>query len=639
MKTIIVRVPARADLAGGTLDLWPLYLFHPGSRTVNVAISYHAECAVSAIAHARVEVELTDTGYEAQYDSVADMLRDPAVALIARAVEHFKLSGIRITTRTEVPRGSGLGGSSALAVALVRALSEFTDLPVEGDALISLVRDLETRVLNVPAGVQDYYPPVYGGLASLHLEPGGIVRQAIRLPLGELAQHFVLHYSEVSHFSGTNNWEIYRRHIEGDAAVRNALGEIAALAARMEHCLEAHDFAGAGSALDGEWKVRKSIIEGISTPEIDRAIEVATRAGAWGGKVCGAGGGGCIVFLAPPERRERVIKALRRVPGRTLEAMPVPYGLSVEREPDKQSFAFMDRPSRAPLEAVDQLYLSAGGDGSYSPFVLIEGAITFDDARRDTHVTVSRSLMAPVDLSDEKIDWNRAVAIDSDGLRLTAVPDPERTFAVRPNDELLTTITSNGDESFREFLEETEKLTIFHNPELSIYSEPGESREEFQRRCMEVGMRGLEPETDRLESTFRRRIDQMKQKQEREQRAIDDSTERMQDSATEVNIAWGQTLYNITRGRDAHSDAPSSPREGDYFQGISALKRSWDRELETLKETISEKARRVEEITLTPSRRNIEIRRYVVVWAAGFDAGTRQPGSPARRKSARKAGV
>ena len=260
MKTIIVRVPARADLAGGTLDLWPLYLFHPGSRTVNVAISYHAECAVSAIAHARVEVELTDTGYEAQYDSVADMLRDPAVALIARAVEHFKLSGIRITTRTEVPRGSGLGGSSALAVALVRALSEFTDLPVEGDALISLVRDLETRVLNVPAGVQDYYPPVYGGLASLHLEPGGIVRQAIRLPLGELAQHFVLHYSEVSHFSGTNNWEIYRRHIEGDAAVRNALGEIAALAARMEHCLEAHDFAGAGSALDGEWKVRKSII-------------------------------------------------------------------------------------------------------------------------------------------------------------------------------------------------------------------------------------------------------------------------------------------------------------------------------------------------------------------------------------------
>ncbi len=636
MKTITVRVPARADLAGGTLDLWPLYLFHPGSRTVNVAVSLHAECEVQAIAHGRIEVELGDTGYRADYDSSVEMLHDENVSLIARAVEHFKLSGIHITTRTEVPRGSGLGGSSALAIAVVRALSEFTDLPVEGEALIALVRDLETRLLHVPAGVQDYYPPVYGGLSSLHLNPGAIVRQSIRLPLGELAQHFVLHYSEVSHFSGTNNWEIYKRHIDGDSDVRTALSEIAGISSEMEHALESHDLASAGRLLGEEWRVRKSLIEGISTSEIDRAITAGNKAGAWAGKVCGAGGGGCIVFLTPPERRDKVVRALRKVPGRTLDAMPVPYGLTVEQKPDKQSFAFIDRPSRAPLEAVDQLYLSAGGDGPYRPFVMIEGAVTFDDARRGTHLTISRALMAPVSTSEERIDWSLAVAIEPDHLRLTAVPEPDRTFAVRPNDEKLTAITTEGDESFRHYLEETEKLTIFHNPELSLYSEPSESREDFLRRCMEAGTRVLEPETDRLESTFRRRIDQMKQKQEREQRVIDDSTERMQHSATEVNIAWGQTLYNITSGRRAHSDAPSSPREGDYFEGISALKKSWDRELEALRDSINDKARRIEEITLTPSRRNIEIRRYVIVWAAGFESGQRRSEEATRKRATRR---
>lgn len=635
MKTITVRVPARADLAGGTLDLWPLYLFHPGSRTVNVAISFHAECEVQAIAHGSIEVELGDSGYKASFESIAEMLRDENVALIARAVEHFKLSGIRILTRTEVPRGSGLGGSSALTVAVVRALSEFTDLPVEGDSLIALVRDLETRLLHVPAGVQDYYPPVYGGLSSLHLNPGAIVRQSIRLPLGDLAQHFIVHYSEISHFSGTNNWEIYKRHIDEDPEVRSALSEIAAISAEMERSLEAHDLAAAGRALGEEWRVRKSLIEGISTPEIDQAITAATKAGAWAGKVCGAGGGGCIVFLAPPEKRDKVLRALRKVPGRTLDAMPVPYGLTVEQKPDSKSFAFVDRPSRPPLEAVDQLYLSAGGDGPYRPFVMIEGAVTFDDARRGTHLTISRSLMAPVSTADEQIDWSRAVAIEPDHLRLTAVPEPDRIFAIRPNDEKLTAITTDGDESFRLYLEETEKLTIFHNPELSLYSEPSESRDEFLRRCLEAGKRGLEPETDRLESTFRRRIDQMKQKQEREQRAIDDSSERMQHSATEVNIAWGQTLYNITSGRRAHSDAPSSPREGDYFEGISALKKSWDRELEALRDSINEKARRIEEITLTPSRRNIEIRRYVIVWAAGFESGQSRRTEGAGRRAAK----
>src|ERR1043166_6215328 len=110
MKKVIVRAPVRADLAGGTLDLWPLYLFHPGSRTVNVAISHYAESEVSEIADGNIEIHLTDQQYEHTYHSLTELGADPKAALLFRILEHFKLSGVRITTRTDAPRGSGLGG-------------------------------------------------------------------------------------------------------------------------------------------------------------------------------------------------------------------------------------------------------------------------------------------------------------------------------------------------------------------------------------------------------------------------------------------------------------------------------------------------------------------------------------------------
>ena len=199
---------------------------------------------------------------------------------------------MRITTRTDAPRGSGLGGSSALSVTLVRALCEFTGQRIEGDDLVALVRDLETRLLGVPAGIQDYYPAVYGGLAALHLNPGAVTRHEIALPIDRLSDHMLLHYTGVAHFSGTNNWQMYKRQIDGKRKVHKGFERISQSAADMEKALMAGDFRAAGDALAREWENRKALVNGISTPEIDAAIDVATKAGAWGGKVCGAGGGG-----------------------------------------------------------------------------------------------------------------------------------------------------------------------------------------------------------------------------------------------------------------------------------------------------------------------------------------------------------
>jgi D-glycero-alpha-D-manno-heptose-7-phosphate kinase len=620
MNKVIVRAPVRADLAGGTLDLWPLYLFHPGSRTVNVAISFFAESEVSETGSGAIEIHLSDQQYRQRYESLQEIAADPKAALLHRALEHFKLSGIRITTRTDAPRGSGLGGSSALSITLVRALSEIAGQPVEGEDLIFLVRDLETRLLGVPAGIQDYYPPVFGGLGSLHLNPGKPARHPLQTPVHDLGAHMLLHYTGVSHFSGTNNWELYKRHIDGDEKVRKGLANIAETSIEMERALEAGNYEAAGAALRKEWQHRQAMIEGISTPEIDAAIAAAEGAGAWAGKVCGAGGGGCIVFLFPPERREAIVSALAKVPGRVLDVAPVAHGMTVDRDRDAQAPSPRPRLSARQAEGtLDQLYVS-GGSGAYRPYVLAEGIVTHIEGRSGIHHQTTRTYIAPLAPNDGRVLWHQASLIEAEKLDIRAVPDQGQKNEVNISSEALAQAARQGEDGFRQFLEQSERLQIFHNATFAIYSEPAETRQAFIERCMELASRQLEDEQERLESTFRRRIDQLRERSEREQRELEKNEDNIRTEGQEVNVAWGQTLYNITSGRPAAvaESGTSSIRETDYLDNIAQMQRAWDRELQTRREDLTAQARAIEEITIVPTSKNIEVTKYVILWAASL---------------------
>ena len=616
MKKVIVRAPVRADLAGGTLDLWPLYLFHPGSRTVNVAISYHAESEVAETGDDAIDVHLTDQQYEHRYSSIHELAADPKAALIHRALEHFHLTGIRITTRTDAPRGSGLGGSSALTITLVRALSELAGAPVQGDDLIALVRDLETRLIRVPAGIQDYYPPVYGGLMAIHLNPGAVLRHPIALPIDRLADHMLLHYTGVAHFSGTNNWDIYKRQIDGKKKIHKGLDKIAESAIEMEKALESGDMEAAGVALGHEWENRKALIDGISSPEIESAIAAAAGAGAWAGKVCGAGGGGCIVFLMPPDRRDAVRTALAGVPGQVIDAQPVAHGLTVERSDDAQSprrarFTMRSSPS------LEQLYVF-GGSGAYRPHLLAEALIRQNEPRSGVHVDTLRSFVAPMYAGDGTVRWTEAQIVDPEKLDIRAVPDPNHDVDAALEPEALMHGALQSEDAFRQYVAGTAKLTVFYNPEFAMYSQQGESRQAFLARCNDEAKRRIENEQERLEGTFRRRIDQVKERSERDQREIDnDDTQPMAERGQDVNVAWGQTLYNITSGKPAAlAEAPHSLREDDYLTKIRQIQRSWEKELEVIRDAMQSKAREIEEIVITPTAKNIEITKYLILWSA-----------------------
>jgi hypothetical protein len=153
-----------------------------------------------------------------------------------------------------------------------------------------------------------------------------------------------------------------------------------------------------------------------------------------------------------------------------------------------------------------------------------------------------------------------------------------------------------------------------------MYSQQGESRKDFLTRCNEEAKHRIEKEQERLEGSFRRRIDQVKERSERDTRELDnDDTQPMEQRGQDVNVAWGQALYNITSGKPAGVvESSHSVREDDYLSRIRQIQRSWEKELQVIREDLESKAREIEEIVVTPTAKNIEITKYLILWAAGL---------------------
>jgi D-glycero-alpha-D-manno-heptose-7-phosphate kinase len=329
---IEASAPARVDLAGGTLDLWPLHVLHPGSVTVNLAIDLRARCRVRA-GTAGFRVTVPELGYERSVEEPGQLLADPRGALAGAVLEALEIREPReIELSSDVPFGSGLGGSSALTVAMAAALAASADLRFDGAGRVEFVRDVETRVLGKPAGTQDYYAPLAGGLHTLRFQPGLVEVERRDVDAGAWLSHLTLFDTGAAHSSGMNNWEIFRARLEGDHLVAARLDEVRDAALEMAEAVQAADFRAMGAALRREWEARRRLAPVVSSPGIEAAIESATAAGAWAGKACGAGGGGCVVILAPAEKTPAVREALGRLSsGRLLLVAAESSGLRVSR--------------------------------------------------------------------------------------------------------------------------------------------------------------------------------------------------------------------------------------------------------------------------------------------------------------------
>lgn len=305
--------PTRVDLAGGTIDIPPLFLFHEGASTVNFAVNLLAKCRIETRDDNKIVIESVDRGdkVETTLEDIKNLATEPRLELPAKLVYFFKPeTGFTMTTESQAPAGAGLAGSSTLAIACIGALNHLVGNRYTPDRFIPIAANIETQVIKVPAGFQDYYPAQYGGAACIHFRPDGITRESLEIDRETLEKRIVVIYTGEPRNSGINNWEITKRHIDGDRDLFDAFEGIRDSAIELRAALLANDWHLAGEILKKAHPERRKLSPNITTPQMNRFIEKAEAAGAIGAKVCGAGGGGCIAFFCEDGKKKAVEETL-----------------------------------------------------------------------------------------------------------------------------------------------------------------------------------------------------------------------------------------------------------------------------------------------------------------------------------------
>jgi D-glycero-alpha-D-manno-heptose-7-phosphate kinase len=330
---ILAKSPCRVDLAGGTLDIWPLYLHHANACTVNFAVDRYTTCDLRTREDGRIVLRSRDLGREEEFASL-EALRGAKryqLALLAEVVKFFAPPmGVEVDTNSEAPAGAGISGSSSLIITLASAFNRLLGTGYSIEAIRQVAQNVEARIIKVPTGCQDYYPAMYGGVSAVELRVDGIRRVALPVSHEDLIARTVLAYTGEPRNSGINNWEVTKLYIDGDKGVHRNFDQISGIAHAMRGALGASDWAEVARLLREEWTFRKRNAPGITTPLIDELVKVTKKAGAVGAKVCGAGGGGCVFFLVEPGTKERVGALIGKAGATVLPVQVAPKGVTVK---------------------------------------------------------------------------------------------------------------------------------------------------------------------------------------------------------------------------------------------------------------------------------------------------------------------
>lgn len=313
MTRVVASAPNRIDLAGGTLDIAPLSQILPGSLTVNLAISIESEAEVAErIGSTRITSD--DLGQSTELEDLATAEPDVVFRLIVEAARALSPGRpLSIRTRNQAPKGSGLGASSALTLCLLGATAHLLGRLRTMEELIRLAASVEVGVLGVPTGTQDHYAAALGGALALHFLPTGV--RAERLPIhpdfrDALEETILLSYTGAPHESGVTNWGVVRSAIDGRTRVRKGLEAIRSVATEMRAAFLARDIRRIGRLVAADGAERKKLSRGVVPGEIEKVIKEARRAGALGSRLSGAGGGGTLVSVVPPGKKQDVLGVL-----------------------------------------------------------------------------------------------------------------------------------------------------------------------------------------------------------------------------------------------------------------------------------------------------------------------------------------
>ena len=326
------KSPTRVDLAGGTLDMWPLFNFVGGATTINLAIDIWTTAEIKTRNDRRIQIRSTDLNKEWQFENISEFFRskDSSLDFYKIIFNQFKTAleilsyGFELLTASQSPIGGGLGGSSSLTISILKSLHHLlkVPLPLTHD-LVHLAHNLESEMLRTPTGTQDYYPAVTGGLSFIDYHTQNIVQTVSSIEDTPFTDHFLLVYTGRSHKSGLNNFEVLKSAVAGDEKVLNALNEIKKVADDLKDIIRGKNWSAIPALFRREFAARVQLTPAFTSPEIEKLAEICLAAGALAVKICGAGGGGCVLVWVPPSDRERVVSACQSEKFQCLNAKPV----------------------------------------------------------------------------------------------------------------------------------------------------------------------------------------------------------------------------------------------------------------------------------------------------------------------------
>ncbi len=324
---IYVKSPTRVDLAGGTLDLWPLYLFVGGASTVNVAIDIYTHVRLESLNDGKIILDSKDLALVKNYKNLEEALgdSDPRMILLQAQLRYWRPhGGFQLTTQSDSPVGGGLGGSSSLTISLMKAFAQFCGRTFKNNHhLVRVAHNIEAEILNTPTGTQDYYPAVSGGINILKYDSHGISQEVLEAENSPLARHFLLVYTGKAHHSGLNNFEVMKGAVGKDPNTMAALRDIKNVAVRTEKAIKQSEWSSLPALFREEFEARVRLAPAFSSPEIQKLNQLSLQNGAEAVKICGAGGGGCVLVWTPEDKREGVAKACQEAGFQVLATRPV----------------------------------------------------------------------------------------------------------------------------------------------------------------------------------------------------------------------------------------------------------------------------------------------------------------------------
>lgn len=312
----------RVDISGGTLDMWPLHSFIGRCVTINVAIDVKTYVDLDKKNDFCVSIESRDYNQKWNFDHIKSFLADttPQLNLYRCVIQFFKDSGVAVdnfgfdlSTASESPIGGGLGGSSSLTISLLKAFSEMYQYTFNNvHHIVHCAHNIEAAILTTPTGTQDYYPAVTDGLSVLTYSAHGIEQEVVDVSGSPMETHFLLVYTGRSHHSGLNNFEVLKACVEKNEKVLSALKKINDISYKMLEVIRNKDWNKVPDLFQQEYAARIQLTPAFTSPEIEHLSKLVLANGADGVKICGAGGGGCVLVWVKPENRQKVIEACEK---------------------------------------------------------------------------------------------------------------------------------------------------------------------------------------------------------------------------------------------------------------------------------------------------------------------------------------